>query len=207
MDCGAIILCGGSSARMGQDKASLPFGPGSTLLSRVAGIVASAIDGGPVVCVAGQQQVLPTLPQSVAVVRDPAAGCGPLTALAQGLHAIEAENAIAVGCDAPLITSPVLELLLGQLGPCNAAVATDKGVRQPLLAAYQADVATVADTLVAQGKRSLMALLDALAVTEVNEELLQSVDPKMQSLINCNTPEAYQQALALDGNDAASSGS
>ncbi|MGK0486590.1 MAG: molybdopterin-guanine dinucleotide biosynthesis protein A, partial [Myxococcota bacterium] len=40
MSNAALILCGGFSERMGQDKASLAFG-NESLLSRIAGIVGS----------------------------------------------------------------------------------------------------------------------------------------------------------------------
>ena len=59
MNCGALILCGGESRRMGEPKAWLPFGR-ERMLQRVARLVAVAAE--PIVVVAGPNQQLPPLP-------------------------------------------------------------------------------------------------------------------------------------------------
>ncbi len=75
-DAAAIVLAGGRSSRMGSPKAGLDW-HGSTLLRRVTGIVARAVDG-PVIVVGAAGQALPALPPSAEVVEDARAGRGPL---------------------------------------------------------------------------------------------------------------------------------
>ena len=196
---GAIVLCGGRSHRMGEDKAVLPFGK-STLLERVLGQIAAALGDVPRVCVAAATQQLPKLPASVQVVRDPQPHQGPLAALATGLRTIaaEADVVFVTGCDAPLLEPATVQLLGERLSPeADAAVVVANEHRQPLLAAYRPGVLATADQLLNAGKGSLKALLDALTLCEVSEHDLRAADPDLRSLVNCNDHDAYQRALAL----------
>jgi len=69
MKKGAIILCGGESSRMGQDKATLPFGP-ELMLPRVVRLLSEVVDQNGIVIVAASNQCLPTLPAEVIIARD-----------------------------------------------------------------------------------------------------------------------------------------
>jgi molybdopterin-guanine dinucleotide biosynthesis protein A len=84
MERAAIVLCGGRSRRMGRDKWSLPFGPG-TLLDHVVARVRPAVDE--IVVVAREGQDVTT---GETIVRDPAEGLGPLAGLVGGLDAVRA---------------------------------------------------------------------------------------------------------------------
>ena len=79
-----VVLAGGRSTRMGSPKAELVW-HGSTVLRRVIGIVARAVDG-PVLVVAAPGQRFAALPMEVEVevVHDPVEGRGPLQGLAVG---------------------------------------------------------------------------------------------------------------------------
>jgi len=68
---GAIVLCGGKSARMGTPKALLPFGP-ETMLQRVVRILQEVVS--PIVAVAAVGQQLPALPADVIPSKDCARG-------------------------------------------------------------------------------------------------------------------------------------
>ena len=56
------MLCGGKSTRMGEPKATLPFGP-ETMLQRVVRLLGTVVS--PIVAVAAREQVLPALPADV----------------------------------------------------------------------------------------------------------------------------------------------
>src|SRR3954471_21362428 len=84
---GAVILCGGKSSRMGQDKAALPFGP-ETMLQRVARLISEVVDPKNLVVVAEADQSLPVLPVGVTVAHDSRQFRGPLEGLATGLRAL-----------------------------------------------------------------------------------------------------------------------
>ena len=103
MATAGIVLAGGRSSRMGSPKAALEW-HGSTLLRRVTGVVARAVDG-PVVVVRAPGQTLPELPPGIEVVEDPREGLGPLQGLAAGLRAIEdrADAAYLSATDVPFL--------------------------------------------------------------------------------------------------------
>ena len=196
---GAVILCGGDSRRMGRDKATLPFGDGLTILDAVLCAVRAALPESPIVCVAAPEQPLVELPPGVRRVDDRIAGRGPLEAFATGLAAIadDADVVFAIGCDAPLLKSEVVSMLTEPNPAHTARVVVSGGRLQPLLAAYPSAVLPFAEAALAAGKQSLMALLDLIEVEEVDDSDLQRVDPDLDSLLNCNTPESYQQALTI----------
>lgn len=199
MQLGGVILCGGQSKRMGSDKALLPFGDGDTLLSFVVQQVQQAVGDGPVVCVAAVEQPLPPLPDEVMIARDRQPDLGPLAALSIGLQQLrgKVDTVFAVGCDTPLVSPALIELVVNRLGDASAATPVVDGHRQPLLAAYKPRAADQAEVLLATGKRSLQGLLDAIAVTEVTLAELEAVDPDRHSLLNCNDQASYEQALAI----------
>src|SRR3954453_4940984 len=97
-----VVLAGGRSVRVGRPKAALEW-HGSTLLRRVTGLVARAVDG-PVIVVRAPGQDLPAL-AGVEVVEDPREGEGPLQGIAAGLRALDgrADIAFVAAVDLPLL--------------------------------------------------------------------------------------------------------
>jgi molybdopterin-guanine dinucleotide biosynthesis protein A len=162
---GGIVLAGGRSVRMGADKATLDW-RGRPLVEHVAAVVASAVDG-PVVVVAAPGQ---SIPDPLTVVRDAEPGLGPLMGLLSGLEALAGEVDAAYVCavDLPFLTAEAVRRPIAALGcGAQAAVPVVGGVRQPLAAAYSIEVAGHAEVRLAEGRRSLMGLLEDLRVTEV----------------------------------------
>jgi molybdenum cofactor guanylyltransferase len=197
LSCGAIILCGGRSTRMGRDKASLPFGDES-LLERVVRIVANAVPAERIVCVAAQGQTLPALPDGLRIVRDPLPDCGPLAGLATGLGVLsgEVDAAFVGGCDVPLLLPPFIERMFELSGGHQTAVVDDGARSHPLCAVYRSDVRRAAEEILAAGGRSLMALVDACDSIRISPEQLRDVDPDLRSLAACNTPEEFSRAMS-----------
>src|SRR4051812_34909297 len=96
-----VVLEGGRSRRMGRPKATLEW-HGSTLVRRVGGLLARAVDG-PVIVVTAPGQALPALPFEV--VEDAREGQGPLQGIAAGLGALRGRAALAFvsAVDVPLL--------------------------------------------------------------------------------------------------------
>ena len=194
--CGAIVLAGGRSSRMGQSKASLDW-HGSTLLRRVVGIVARGT-GGPVVVVRPVGHPLPRLPSGVDVVDDTRDGLGPLQALGAGLAALQGrvEIAYASSTDVPLLHPAFVRRVCDRLGGEHDAAVSQADGPHPLAAAYRTMLAVDASTLVAAGERSLLSLLAACRVRWVTENDLREVDADLRSLWNLNEPGDYRRARA-----------
>ena len=197
---GGVILCGGKSSRMGQDKAQLPFGD-QTLLGRTVRLASLAIPLENLVCVAAAGQRLPSLPGGVVVVRDPQPGLGPLAAVGWGLEAAArtCDAALVIGCDYPLLTTPFVELLFASLAEGDCVAGQVGGRVHPLPAVMRVGLADAARSLLASGESSLRSLLTVRQCRWLQEDELRRADPLLQSLVNCNDDAAYQRALGLAG--------
>ena len=190
MTISGIVLAGGRSTRMGQDKASLPFGD-ETMLGRLIRIAGSVAED--VLVVARPDQ---SVPAGVRVVFDPVADLGPLAGIAAGLSASASELNIIVACDMPLVRPEVLRRLVERRGDADICLAVVDGRASPLCAVYRTTVASAAQTLLASGERRVMALLDRVQTKRVDAAAFRDIDPQLESFISCDTPETYAALLA-----------
>lgn len=202
---GALILCGGGSRRMGRDKASLPFGV-ETMLARTMRLVAESVPHEQIVLAAASDQLLPPLPWAAPVIRDREADQGPLPALIDGLAALPANvsAALVTSCDAPLLESAFAEALFAALGVgIDAATPSDGELLYPLNAVYRPSCMASLRAACNAGQMSLQGALRSpgFRLKELPVEQLRGVDPELRSLLNCNTPEEYQAALAILSNN------
>jgi molybdopterin-guanine dinucleotide biosynthesis protein A len=157
-----LLLTGGASRRYGSPKAELAL-HGERLADRGARVLRAVCDD--VIEVGPGYSSLPA-------VREAPAGSGPLAALAAGIDAIRTHSApasiLVLAVDLPFVDVALLEYLRDYESP-NAVVPRVGGIAQPLSARYGNDVAEVARALLADGARSMRALLDVLPVTWLDE--------------------------------------
>ncbi|MFG0332216.1 MAG: molybdenum cofactor guanylyltransferase [Maioricimonas sp. JB049] len=196
--CGGIVLCGGKSTRMGQPKLTLPFGP-EVMLQRVIRILGEVVS--PVVVVAARNQELPELPDDVLICRDEEEDLGPLAGLAVGLAALEGkvECAFACGCDVPLLQPEFVRAVIDRLGDHDAAVPKEEDFYHPLAGVYRTSLVPRILTIVRERRLRPLYLIESVDAVDIPVESLRSVDPDLDSLVNTNTPEAYEAALQKAG--------
>jgi molybdopterin-guanine dinucleotide biosynthesis protein A len=189
-----IILAGGSSRRMGEDKTQLLLGD-RTLLAHVIGRVAMVCD--PVVVVARSADEYPDC--GVAVVADRWPGGGPLGGLITGLGAVAAPCAAVVAGDLPFVEPAVLAGLLALRAGWDAVVPDVAGLPQPHCAIYAKAAVSVAAAVFDAGGRSLRELLDApgVRVLYVQDARLREWDPDLRTFLNINTPEDLDLAREM----------
>lgn len=199
----AVVLAGGRSSRMGEPKAVLEW-HGSTLLRRVAGLVARGVDG-PVVVVRAAGQVLPALPTAVEVVEDTARSRGPLEGMATGLAALQdrATHAFVCSTDLPLLHPAYIRAVARAGQDVDVALPVVDGHRQPLAACYRTSLAGRARELLAQDRARPAFLLEGADVRELDglellaDPALAKADPQLRSVQGVNTPEELQVLRAL----------
>ena len=184
-----IVLCGGRSTRMGQDKASLIFG-GETMIERAVRVMHEVADE--VIVVARAEQPMPA---GVRAVHDPVEDLGPLAGIVAGLLASSTDVNVIVACDMPLVRAAVLRRLAELRGDADICVAVADGHASPLCAVYRKHVGSVGQTLLDAGERRVMALLDRVATKRVDATALRDLDPDLESFISCDTPEEFSAAL------------
>jgi molybdopterin-guanine dinucleotide biosynthesis protein A len=188
-DCTALILAGGESRRMGQDKASLLLGERTLLQSVLATLQPLFAE---VIVSVRQPRHEIDLPQ----VCDDPLHTGPLAGLVAGLERVNTPWLFALACDMPFITPAVIEYLAQQCAECQAVVPMVSGYPQPLAAFYAASCLPLArDCLNGSGKHSLRELLERLQVRYVNEAELLKADPILASFFDLDTPQDVAIAM------------
>ncbi len=192
-DCTAVILTGGDSRRMGQDKASLLLGERS-LLQHVISIVRPLFREA--IISVRQSRAEITLPQ----VCDDPKHRGPLAGLAAGLQNAKTPWVFVLACDMPFIEQAVIERLARFRDGHQAVVPMVQGYPQPLAAFYAVSCAgSVLECLNGDGKRSLRELLDKLQVRYVSEDELQIAGSQSRSFIDLDTPEEVASVMNQQG--------
>jgi molybdenum cofactor guanylyltransferase len=197
----AAVLAGGSSRRMGRDKATLRVG-GVELAGGVVEVARGVAD--PVVLVAprGHPAVALAARSGASWVPDP--GEGPLAAIAAALRAVEAPHLLVLAGDHPELRASLLELLIAERAG-GEAVACRRGPRlEPLVAVYQRDAALAAAAALLQegAERSPRALLGALRTSVIEEPRWRRADPTGLSFVDLDDPTdlaAFQRRSSGEG--------
>ncbi|MBD2101869.1 molybdenum cofactor guanylyltransferase [Leptolyngbya sp. FACHB-261] len=192
----ALVLAGGQSSRMGQDKALIPI-QGVPLLRRVYD-VASQCSSAVWVITPWPERYRPLLPPCHWVQEVPLPGetkpHGPLVGFAQGLAQAETEWVLLLACDLPRLQAPVLQAWAQNLSPGNLAVVPhEKQGWQPLCGFYHRDSYPALCNFLAQGGRSFQVWLEEIQAKPLPPlSSIAGADPDM--LLNCNLPEDLARA-------------
>lgn len=198
----AIVLCGGKSLRMGEDKASVRLGS-ETLLQRCCRLISCFAD--PVVVVAAPAQELPELDDVIDVVRDDFPGEGPLGGLLTGLrHVGETVNneecpVWVASCDTPFVNAGVVQTMVSGLGDFDAVAVRHGDQINPHSAVYRTGVAETVEKVVSRGERRATAIFEYLSLKTVDSSVLREFDPLLSFLWNINTVEDLECAKARLG--------
>ena len=197
-----IVLAGGRSRRLGRDKAGEVL-LGRTLLQRVVDKLAQAIQE--LVVVAAPEGLLPPLEASVPWrrVEDIYPGQGPLAAIYAGLLAARYEHAVAVACDMPLLSVPLLRYLLSLRREADVVLPVLGGLSDPLHAVYSRRCLDPMRRVLEGGWRRPVDFLGSVAVRYVAEDELDRFDPGHLSFFNVNSEEDLARAGAeIEGTEA-----
>lgn len=196
----AIVLAGGQSSRLGQDKALISVN-GIPLLQQTCEIALQCATSVTVVsfcpekyraivppqCHLLQEQLLPGETTSH----------GPLAGFAQGLATIKTPWVLLLACDLPYLQARILQQWMQQLLEENSPLAllphADKGW-EPLCGFYRtASLANLVPFL-ERGGRSFQGWLKQIPVKPIvfsPQPDIAAIEQKM--LFNCNTPEDLAQ--------------
>ncbi|HEV8545419.1 MAG TPA: molybdenum cofactor guanylyltransferase [Candidatus Limnocylindrales bacterium] len=187
-----VVLAGGRSSRFGSDKLAARYGD-LPLLDRAVGAIARQSAEVIVVVAPSDERALPSASVPVRRAVDPEPFGGPLVGLLAGLEAAREPIVLVAGGDMPTMSDAVLGALVRALvsaeESAQAAVLVQRGVAQPLPAAVRNGAATqVARALIADGERSLVALVARLPTRRVEEIEWRSLDPEGETLRDIDRP-------------------
>lgn len=204
----AIILAGGTSVRLGQDKRRLRLWgeEGPTLLAHTVAI-ASALCREVVVVLndPDEWRQLPAL-----LVADSYPGAGPLGGLASGLKAMTYASALTLSSDLPLLNQQLLLAMLGwsrdydaliprrsEKLPGMASLPRNRRGLEPLHAIYSHRCLPLIQTRLAAGQHQLTSFLDDARVVELPPEVWRPFDQQGLSFMNVNTPDQLAEVYQI----------
>lgn len=182
-----FILAGGMSRRMGTDKSRLQLGD-LTFID----IIAAALQP-----VTGSISLVGGAPhEKFATIPDVFPEWGALGGLHAALKACTSRWAFVVACDLPFVTEELITSLLSRREDYDTVIPIQADGRpQPLCAGYRIDPCrATAETLIHDGKRRPLDLLDTVNTRWVPFAELNEMDQAELFFVNINTPEDYYEA-------------
>ncbi|RJE85544.1 molybdenum cofactor guanylyltransferase [Paenibacillus sp. 1011MAR3C5] len=193
----SVVLAGGQSSRMGQDKALLPI-EGEPLLTRLVRQLTGVsecvtIATGTARRAESYREALEGLPFATTIqfAEDIYPGEGPLAGLHAGLCTVQEEGYVLVtACDMPDISLSLLQRLLEARSGGSDAIYV-RG--QPFHALYHTRVTTLLEEALEQRNLRVMGFLGGLSTTVLQQEI--DCSEPVTGLSNLNTQEEYHNYL------------
>jgi molybdopterin-guanine dinucleotide biosynthesis protein A len=182
---------------MGGDKALLRLTSGGpTLIERVVAAARAVTDD--VVVVTENAGWLP--PMRVRAVPDAIAGAGPFAGLVAGFEAARHPDILALACDLPYLSVPLLRWMAAQPRMWDALVPRlpnedGKTGWEPLHAIYTRACRAPMRAALDRGDRQATAFFPAIRVQPLTAETMRRYDLPDRSTRSVNTPEAWAEAV------------
>lgn len=184
MKIGCVILAGGKSSRMGEDKALLEY-EGKYFIEKIAEelsffeekIIArgsnSNLDG----ITGSDWKIIPDIYQDH----------GPMGGMHAALKECKSDAMYAVTCDMPLITTELVQKLCIEIEDYDAVIAvTDEGKYHPLCGVYKKQLHKSMEEHLQKDYNRMMEVLK-----KCNLKYLYLNAEESRMLMNVNTPEEY----------------
>ena len=202
-DVTGVILSGGKSSRMGENKSLMKIN-GSTMIERVVNLMKSHFDK--VILITNTPDEYSFL--NIPLYEDIYAYRGPLAGIHSGLHHSENEKNFIISCDIPLMTSEIIKYLIEFKTDKPITICKADGFIQQLAGVYLKSVLPVAEELLKENiesetrselqtkrKCKVLSLIDEVGAEVIDAERLSFY--KEGTFFNMNRPEDYQKILEL----------
>jgi molybdopterin-guanine dinucleotide biosynthesis protein A len=203
----AAILVGGQAHRFGgRDKSALVVG-GRTILQRQLEALAPVADD--VLIVGARADVASAFrriegpadagPDSCRYIVDRVPGSGPLGGLDAALAAARDDVLILLACDMPFVTSGFLDYLVTNAAGSDAVVPrTDRGYH-PLCAVYTRACRETVAKRIDERRLAMTDFIEAVRTRVIEPEDVERFGPGRRLLANVNTPDEFDELVALLG--------
>ena len=190
-----VVLAGGRSTRLGQDKIRLRLpGDGRDMLARTADLLAARTDGVVVSC---RRSSAIAESGGLRVIPDEEEGLGPLGGVQSALRALR-EPILVLSCDLPFMDGATLDRLLAarDARPAGAILTTfqqvETGYIEALVAVYEPACLPCFEEARARGLRQLN-----LVVPEASQARIPYTRADARPFFNINFPADLERARRL----------
>ena len=189
-----VLLAGGKSRRMGEDKRYLVMG-GETLLERGLGVLRSVFQE--VLVVIAQDS--PPIDVDARVVRDLVPECGSLGGLYTGLMQATVPCIFVVACDMPFLDQAVIAQFTSRRATADVVMAKLAARLHPMHALYGKQCLPALEQMIQARQLKIQELVShaSLRVQYITEVDLSSIDPSGRSFQNVNTPADLEAARSM----------
>lgn len=188
----ALILAGGKSSRMGQDKALMPW-DGVPMLTRVCQVASECCEQ-VYILTPWQERYQDIVTQNCQFLLEANPDQGPLVGLTEGMSKINTDWILLLACDLPILETNIIQIWINQLtelpSDVLAFVPRQGALWEPLCGFYRRKSLPELQKFIQQGGRSFQSWLSRVPVQviPVNEQL-------KNMLFNCNTPTDLRDSM------------
>jgi molybdopterin-guanine dinucleotide biosynthesis protein A len=177
-----VILAGGSSSRLGRNKALIEIA-GQPMIERVVEQLCAAVSEIVLVTNSREQFAFLGLP----MVRDIHQGIGALGGLHAGLSAIRTEYGLVVGCDMPFLDSDLLRYMISRRIGYDVVMPRIGQHYEPLHAIYAKRCLPGIEQSISSGRRRILHACVGMHIQCIESGQVALYDPHHLSFFNVNT--------------------
>ena len=189
-----VLLAGGKSLRMGEDKRYLVVGE-QTLLERGLGVLQSMFQE--VMVVIAQDS--PPLDIAARVVRDLVPDCGSLGGIYTGLTQATTSWIFVAACDMPFLNQAVIAQFTSRRATADIVMARLATRLHPMHALYGKGCLPAMEQMILAQRLKIQNLVshEPLRVQYITEADLLTIDPSWRSFHNVNTSADLEAACSM----------
>lgn len=190
MKATGIILAGGKSSRMGQDKSLLSF-KNEPLIKHAVKELQAVVDE--LIIVSNHKAKYGF--SGIKEISDIYPGRGPLGGIHSGLTAATFEHVFVTACDLPFFNGRLARFLLDRRTGYDVVVPQIGNYLQPLFAVYSKRCLPHAESCLRNNIRKVVAFYPMVRVNYVGESLIREITEPERVFFNVNTPRDYEEII------------
>ncbi len=175
----AVVLAGGKSSRMGENKALLQL-QGETFISKIGKTLSTVC---PKVYISGQDTAYNALPYPQ--IPDIYTEKGPLGGIYSALAFLR-DDILVCSCDMPFIAPKVLQYLLSQVTPQHITVLSYQQKIFPVVGYYPYALLTNLEMYINQDMLKMQVI-----IKELNAKVIDYPNEDTLAFTNINTPQQW----------------
>jgi len=187
-----IILSGGKSTRMGENKAFIEI-EGVPIVSRIHNLFKELFKE--VVIVTNQQELFKNFDSKI--YSDLLPNKGVLGGLYTGLFFSTFHYSFCVACDMPFIKKSLVQYIIKNIDGEDVVVPRTIDGLQPMHAVYSKNCLDPIKNIIEQGKYKIIDIYNRVNVKIIEEKYFISIDPFRESFVNVNTPEELRSIISV----------
>jgi molybdopterin-guanine dinucleotide biosynthesis protein A len=197
LDISSIILAGGKSIRLGNDKVIERLG-NKTLLEKVISRIDSFSQE--IVIVTAEKRDFSQLSSNIKIktISDIFPGRGSLGGIYTGLVRSESFYNLVIGADMPFLNQKLLTYMIGVADGYDYVIPRIGQFYEPLHAIYSKNCISPIEALINQNRRVIVELFDYVKVRYVEAEEINRFDPEHLSFFNINTKKDLELARKIE---------